>query len=130
MRIGHGSWRSGLVVAAVSVVVGLVLLASDPAGVARNGLTWTCFLLAVVYAGVGLAERQRLTEGERPEARLGRPLRTGHIGGGRRPVLTRNRLANALACAAAVVGLWLVASGAGHHDPGPVPSPPAWSTGG
>ena len=142
-------WRSGLGVAAVSFVVGSVRLVATGA---TDRLTWAWFLVAGLYAFAALVVR-RLGLPERAEDWLGRLERTPrfatllqqhsspsrlhpesnvaqrirYLQHGTDETVTRNRIANALAVAAAVVGLVLV-SGAGHTD-GHLPDPSPSSSG-
>ncbi len=131
-------WKLGRGVAAGSVVVGSVRLVATGA---TDWLTWVWFLVAGLYAFGALVVR-RLGAPERAEDWLGRLERTPrfatllrqhpspsrirpesnaaerirYLQHGTEETVTRNRVANALAVAAAVVGLVLVSTGTGHPD--------------
>ena len=140
-------WRSGLVVTVVSFAVGTVRLVATGA---TDWLTWVWFLLAGLYAFAAVVAL-RLGYLEPTEERLGRlerrprfatVLRGHETASGpdsdlaRRiryiqyesdESVTRNRIANALAVGAAVVGLVLVFSGAGQSGDETPGSPPTSS---
>ena len=135
------TWKGGLTAATVSLAVGLVRAFSD--GGTNDWLTWACFLLGALYLFAAVAER-RWGSSERPEVRLGRHdaaswwdastqdyrsrfrrlavgttqvknvrHSVGHAEGGEFELL-KNRIGNALATLAAIVGLVLVFTGAGQ----------------
>ncbi|MCD2194796.1 hypothetical protein LQ327_15600 [Actinomycetospora endophytica] len=147
-------WKAGLAVAVVAFTVGSIRLVA--AG-STNWLTWVCFVIAAVYAFAALIGR-RLIFPERPEDWLGRLERAPTIAGllhrhhaqsmgpaahpntsvarqirtiqqGSDDMVTRNRIANALATIAAIVGMVLVVTGAGTKGGGDnddnAPSAPA-----
>jgi hypothetical protein len=149
-------WRAGLAVAVVVLLVGSLRLASGTS----DRLTWVCFVVAAVYAVTALVGR-RLIFPERPEDRLGRRERAATIAGllhqhraqsagsaadpdtrvarhirniqqGSDDMVTRNRVANAVATLAAIVGIVLVVTGAGAKGggdddatPDSTPAPPS-----
>lgn len=136
-------WKSGFAFAALSVAVGTVRLLATGA---TDRLTWLWFVLAAVYAFTALVAR-RLVFPACPQHWLGRPQRTPTIAGllhqhvalsdgsgiasetsvarhvrrlrqGSEEMVTRNRIANALATIAAIVGMVLVFTGAGSGQKG------------
>jgi hypothetical protein len=151
-------WKAGLAVAVTVFVVGSVRLIATGS---TNWLTWTCFVIAAVYAFAALVGR-RLIFPERPEDLLGRRERTPTIAGllhqhhtqsvgpaadpdtraarqirriqrGSDDMITKNRIANAVATLAAIVGMVLVVTGAGaqgdddDNDAPATPAPPSQS---
>jgi hypothetical protein len=140
-------WKGGLGVATLSFVIGSVRLVGTGA---TDWLTSVWFLVAGLYAFAAVVVR-RLGLPERAEdwlgplerrsrlatllerspsvgsaARVRRDLdeapRIGYLQLGSDEVVTRNRIANALAVAAAVVGLVLVFSGAGQKSDDDTPA--------
>jgi hypothetical protein len=140
-------WKTGLALALVSFAVGSVRLIATGD---TDWLTWIWFLIAAVYAFAGLVGR-RLVFPERAEDLLGplerrprfaallnespdQPDSDGHLvqrvrymQHGSEEMMTRNRIANALATIAAIVGMVLVFTGAGTQGGGDddAPSTPA-----
>jgi hypothetical protein len=136
-------WKGGLAFAVLSFAVGTVRLLATGA---TDRLTWLWFVLAAIYAFTALVAR-RLVFPERPQHWLGRLQRTPtiarllhqhgalsdgpatasetgvarhvrHLQQGSEEMVTRNRIANALATIAAIVGMVLVFTGAGSGQKG------------
>jgi hypothetical protein len=140
-------WKTGLAVALIGFAVGSVRLVATGD---TDWLTWVWFVIAAVYVFAGLVGR-RLVFPERAEDLLGplerRPRfaallgespdqpdsdgnlvqRVKYMQHGSEEMMTRNRIANALATIAAIVGMVLVFTGAGTQGGGDddAPSSPA-----